>query len=60
MKRIHFKTLGTLSLAVLLLMGCSDELLDEKPRSTYTPEYFKTEAGINGGLTGMYAHLRYI
>ncbi len=43
----------------LFLAGCSD-ILEEEPRSTYTPEFFQTERGVNGGLTSMYAHLRYI
>ena len=43
----------------LFLMGCSD-ILTEQPRSIYTPEFFKTQAGVMGGLTSMYAHLRYI
>jgi hypothetical protein len=33
--------------------------LDEQPRSTYDPAFFKTETGVMGGLTAMYAHLRY-
>ena len=40
-------------------MGCSD-ILKEQPRSIYTPDFFKTTAGVNGGLTSMYTHLRYI
>ncbi len=43
----------------VFLLSCSD-ILDETPRSIYTPEYFKTEAGVNGGLTALYAHLRLI
>ncbi|WP_243347632.1 RagB/SusD family nutrient uptake outer membrane protein [Parabacteroides sp. FAFU027] len=59
MKRIYNKALlGTLLMA-MFLMGCTD-ILDEKPRSQYTPEYFKTEAGVMGGLTSLYASLRYI
>lgn len=59
MKRIYIKKyIGTV-LLILFLMGCSD-ILDETPRSIYTPDYFKTEKGVMGGLTGMYAHLRYI
>jgi hypothetical protein len=34
-------------------------VLDEQPRSSYDPTFFKTETGIMGGLTAMYAHLRY-
>ena len=50
-----------LALAALLVgsSSCSD-ILDEQPRSTYTPEFFSTETGIQGGLTSMYAHLRYL
>lgn len=44
---------------ILVLTGCNS-LLQEQPRARYTPDYFKTQNGVNGGLTGMYAHLRYI
>lgn len=43
----------------LFLVSCSG-ILEETPRATYTPEYFKTENGVMGGLTSLYAHLRYI
>jgi len=59
MKRIYIKTLLGAVLMALFLMGCSD-LLKEQPRSNYTPDFFKTASGVNGGLTSMYAHLRYI
>lgn len=59
MKSIHIKTvLGTIAMA--LFLGACEDILDETPRSIYTPEYFKTEKGVMGGLTSMYAHLRYI
>lgn len=50
-----------LALAALLVgsVSCSD-ILEEQPRSSYTPEFFQTETGIQGGLTSMYAHLRYL
>ena len=59
MKRIYIKTLLGTVLMALFLMGCSD-ILKEQPRSNYTPDFFKTATGVNGGLTSMYAHLRYI
>ena len=59
MNRIYIKTFIGIALVILFLVGCSD-ILDETPRSTYTPDYFKTEEGVMGGLTSMYAHLRYI
>ncbi|MRX68340.1 RagB/SusD family nutrient uptake outer membrane protein [Flavobacterium resistens] len=43
-----------------LFLGACSNVLEEEPRSIYTPEYFKTEKGVVGGLTSMYAHLRYI
>lgn len=57
MKRIHIKTCVGAALLSLFLVGCSD-LLKETPRSTFTPEYFKTQAGVMGGVTYMYSHLR--
>lgn len=59
MKRINIKAYIGTALLTLSLLGCSD-ILDEQPRSIFTPEYFKTEKGVMGGLTSMYAHLRYI
>jgi hypothetical protein len=59
MKRIQIKTFIATALMVLFLGACSN-VLEEQPRSIYTPEYFKTEKGVIGGLTSMYAHLRYI
>jgi hypothetical protein len=44
---------------MLLFSGCS-KILEEEPRSIYTPEYFKTERGVLGGITSQYAHLRFI
>ena len=38
--------------------SCSD-VLDEQPRSQFDPTFFNTKAGIEGGLTSLYAHLRY-
>lgn len=58
MKRIQLKTIIT-AIITLFLIGCSD-ILDEQPRSIYEPGFFKTEKGVYGGLTSMYAHLRYI
>ena len=63
MKRIHIhkKYLGAILLSFLLvgLAGCS-KLLQETPRSIYTPEYFQTQAGVEAGITSLYANLRYI
>jgi hypothetical protein len=59
MKRMLIKTYIGTALLTLFLIGCSD-ILEEQPRSIFTPEFFKTEKGVMGGLTAMYSHLRYI
>ena len=53
------RVLGTAALALFLTASCSD-ILGEQPRSSYDPTFFKTEKGVEGGVTSMYAHLRYI
>ena len=53
------RVLGTAALALFLTASCSD-ILDEQPRSSYDPTFFKTEKGVEGGVTSMYSHLRYI
>lgn len=59
MKQYHMKTLIGTVLMTWFMMACTD-ILEEQPRSIYTPEFFKTEKGVYGGLTSQYAHLRYI
>ena len=59
MKHINIKTIIGTTLLTLFLIACSD-ILDEQPRSIFEPGFFKTEQGVNGGLTALYAHLRYI
>ncbi len=60
MKYINIKTLlGAAAIVALTATSCN-KLLDEQPRSIYEPGFFKTEKGIRGGITSMYAHLRYI
>ncbi len=59
MKNIKSKfILGTLVMT-MFAVSCTD-VLEETPRSIYTPEYFKTEQGVQGGLVSLYAHTRYI
>ena len=57
MKQIRIKTIIGSAILVIFFAGCS-KILDETPRSLFTPEYFKTEKGVNGGLTSMYSELR--
>lgn len=59
MKHIQIKSFVVTVLFVLLTSGCQ-KILVEEPRSIFTPEFFKTEKGIMGGITSQYAHLRFI
>lgn len=59
MKKIISKIGIGASLFAMALAGCS-KILEETPRSIYTPDYFKTTNGVMGGLTSLYAHLRNI
>lgn len=56
MKHIIKKIAG-LTLAVVAAGSCTN-LLDEVPRSSFTPDFFTTEIGVQGGLTALYSHLR--
>jgi hypothetical protein len=70
MHNIKNKNMKTKSIKYILAAGlvccglsttvtsCSD-VLDEQPRSQFDPTFFTTKAGIEGGLTSLYAHLRY-
>ncbi|RZK47322.1 MAG: RagB/SusD family nutrient uptake outer membrane protein, partial [Pedobacter sp.] len=57
MKNLQIKAIAGIWLLMVISSGCS-KILEEEPRSIFTPEYFKTVTGVNGGLTSMYAHLR--
>ncbi len=57
MKKHNIFIVAGLLAAGLSLTGCSD-VLDETTRENLTPEYFKTEKGVEGGITALYANLR--
>lgn len=59
MIHMNFKNIIGTALLTVFLVGCSD-ILEEQPRSILEPGFFKSEQGVNGGLTSLYAHLRYI
>jgi hypothetical protein len=59
MKTFNIKFFIGAAIISMSAPGCKD-ILDEDPRSVYTPGFFQTERGVSGGLTSMYAHLRYI
>ena len=59
MKQVHIKTIYGTALLMMFLVACTD-ILEEQPRSIFEPGFFKSEQGVNGGLTSLYAHLRFI
>ena len=47
--------------AATMVLACScNQVLEEQPRTFYEPGFFQTEAGVEGGLTALYASLRYL
>ena len=58
MKKQNIKIAVSLLVAGMTLTGCSN-VLEETDREGYTPEYFKTKAGVESGITSLYANLRY-
>jgi hypothetical protein len=59
MKHLLIKSLVLSACTVLLFSRCK-KVLEEEPRSFYDPNFFKTEKGVQGGITSQYAHLRFI
>jgi len=51
-------TVAVLALMALSMWSCSDSLLKETPRSSFTAAYFQTPAGVQSGLTALYQNLR--
>ena len=51
-----------ISIAILsiawLISSCTTDILEEEPRGVFTPEFFSTELGVQGGLTYLYQNLR--
>ena len=43
---------------MLVLSASCNKILEEHPKTIYTPGYFSTTAGVEGGLTALYSHLR--
>jgi hypothetical protein len=49
-----------IALIAFSVAACSDDLLDEQPRSKFGADFFSTEKGLNAGITSLYAHMRWI
>ncbi len=49
-----------MAVALLVLpMSCKDDILEEKPYTVFTPDYFKSATGLQSAVTAAYAGLRY-
>ncbi len=59
MKKLNIKTPLVATLMTLFIISCTD-ILEETPRGTFTSAFFQTELGVQGGITSLYAHLRWI
>lgn len=57
MKKLTY-IIAALAASATLAVSCTD-ILKEQPRTFFEPGYFQTEAGVEGGLTALYASLRY-
>ena len=58
MKQIAKIVLGLAGVA--LLASSCNKVLEEHPKTVYTPDFFTTPMGVEGGLTALYAQLRYL
>ena len=47
------------AVATLTLAASCNKILEEQPRTFFEPGFFTTQAGVEGGLTSLYASLRY-
>ena len=59
MKIKYIKTIIVAALLTSFFVSCED-ILEETPRSSFTSAFFKTELGVQGGLTALYEHLRWM
>jgi hypothetical protein len=57
MKKINYISAFALCVTMFFSIGCND-ILEETARNKFEPGFFKTESGVVGGLTGLYAGLR--
>ncbi|MDR2651993.1 MAG: RagB/SusD family nutrient uptake outer membrane protein [Prevotellaceae bacterium] len=49
---------GTAFIALFFTLSACSDILEETPRSKFTPDFFATEKGVEGGINGLYATLR--
>ncbi len=55
----YFLAAGLVCCSITATLNSCSDILDEQPRTQFDPTFFNTKTGIEGGLTSLYAHLRY-
>lgn len=63
MKKIKSKIIPIALLSMILVFGlnsCSQDIIQENPRGVFTPEFFKSESGVVGGITFLYENTRFL
>jgi hypothetical protein len=59
MRKMKRKSISLAILTIALCIGsCTKDIIEEEPRGVFTPEFFSTELGVQGGLTYLYQNLR--
>ncbi|MBO0320704.1 RagB/SusD family nutrient uptake outer membrane protein [Muricauda sp. CAU 1633] len=59
MRKMNRKSISIAILSIVLFTGsCTKDIIEEEPRGVFTPEFFSTELGVQGGLTYLYQNLR--
>lgn len=59
MRKMKRKSISIAILTIVLFAGsCTKDIIEEEPRGVFTPEFFSTELGVQGGLTYLYQNLR--
>ncbi|NVN19621.1 RagB/SusD family nutrient uptake outer membrane protein [Muricauda sp. HICW] len=59
MRKMKRKSISIAILSIALFIGsCTKDIIEEEPRGVFTPEFFSTELGVQGGLTYLYQNLR--
>ncbi len=58
--KTKFKYLTVAAVAAAMGLSACNDILDEEPRGVFTPAFFGTDQGVEGGLVGLYQNLRYV
>jgi starch-binding outer membrane protein, SusD/RagB family len=56
--KLNHKVSCTIVLAILLSVSGCNKILDEQPRATIDPAFFRTPEGVEGGIAGVYSSFR--